>query len=86
MTAFDLNAVIDRLGYDDSDDLVRAGDSLEPLPVARRHAWNAARERLGVDAAFFEGRVPLIYFAGVQLPSESEVERAVARLHQRTWN
>jgi hypothetical protein len=86
MTALDLDAVIDRLGYDDSDDLVRAGDALEPLPVARRHAWSAARERLGIDAAFFEGRVPLVYFAGLQLPSDNEVERAVARLHQRTWN
>jgi hypothetical protein len=86
MTALDLDAVIDRLGYDDSEDLVRAGDALEPLPVARRHAWNAAHERLGIDAAFFEGRVPLVYFAGLQLPSDNEVERAVAQLHQRTWN
>ncbi len=86
MTALQLDAVIDRLGYDDSDDLVRAGDALEPLPVARRHAWNAARERLGIDAAFFEGRIPLVYFAGLQLPSDNEVERAVAQLHQRTWN
>lgn len=86
MTAFELDAVIDRLGYDDGNDLVRAGDSLEPLPVARRHAWTAARKRLGVDAAFFEGRVPLVYFAGLQRPADSEVEQAVAQLHQRTWN
>jgi SAM-dependent methyltransferase len=86
MTALHLDAVIDRLGYDDSEDLVRAGDALDPLPVARRHAWTAAHERLGIDAAFFEGRVPLVYFAGLQLPSAAEIETAVARLHQRTWN
>jgi SAM-dependent methyltransferase len=86
MTALELDAVIDRLGYGGSDDLVRKGDALEPLPVARRYAWNAAHERVGVDAAFFEGRVPLVYFAGLNLPSEDEVEHAVAVLHQRTWN
>jgi SAM-dependent methyltransferase len=86
MTALALDDVIDRLGYDDGEDLVRAGDALGRLPVARRHAWTAAHQRLGIDAAFFEGRVPLVYFAGLQLPSVGELEQAVARLHQRTWN
>ncbi|HXB65499.1 MAG TPA: N-6 DNA methylase [Solirubrobacteraceae bacterium] len=84
--AMHVDAVIDRLGYDDSEDLVRAADALDSLPVSRRHAWAAAHRRLGIDAAFFEGRVPLVYFAGLQLPDEQEVETAVARMHQQTWN
>jgi SAM-dependent methyltransferase len=85
MTAIDLKAVIGRLGYDD-DDLVQRGDSVGSLPPARRHAWNAASKYVGVHAAYFEGRVPLVYFAGLGIPDDAEVERAIAALHQRTWN
>ncbi len=85
MTAIDLKAVIGRLGYDD-DDLVQRGDSVGSLPPARRHAWNAASRYVGVHAAYFEGRVPLVYFAGLGIPDDAEVERAIAALHQRTWN
>lgn len=86
MSALDVATVIDRLGYDDGEDLVREGDRPHLLTPARRHAWSAARERLGVSAAYFEGRVPLVYFAGLRVPSDREVETEIARLHQRTWN
>jgi SAM-dependent methyltransferase len=85
MTAIDLEAVIGRLGYDD-DDLVQLGDSVGSLPPARRHAWTAASKHVGVDAAYFEGRVPLVYFAGLSIPDDAEVDQAIAALHQRTWN
>lgn len=85
MTAIDLKAVIGRLGYDD-DDLVQLGDSLGSLPPARRHAWMAASKYVGAHAAYFEGRVPLVYFAGLGIPDDAEVEQAIAVLHQRTWN
>jgi len=85
MTAMDLEAVIGRLGYDD-DGLVQIGDSDGKLSPARRHAWTAAKKHLGVDAAYFEGRVPLVYFRGLGIPDDIEVERAIAALHQRTWN
>jgi SAM-dependent methyltransferase len=84
MTAMDLGAVIECLGYDD-DDLVR-GDSDGSLSPARRHAWAAANRHIGVDAAYFEGRIPLVYFAGLGIPDDAEVERAIAAIHQRTWN
>lgn len=84
MTAMDLGAVIERLGYDD-DGLVR-GDSASSLSPARRHAWTAASEHVGVNAAYFEGRIPLVYFAGLGIPDDGEVERAIAEIHQRTWN
>lgn len=85
MTAMDLNAVIGRLGYND-DGLVQTGDRVGNLSSARRHAWMAASNRVGVDAAYFEGRVPLVYFRGLVIPDEAEVERAISVLHQRTWN
>jgi hypothetical protein len=85
MTAIDLKAVIGRLGYQD-DDLVQLGDNVGSLPAARRHAWTAASKYVGVHAAYFEGRVPLVYFAGLGIPDEAEIEQAIFALHQRTWN
>lgn len=85
MTAIDLEAVIDRLGYDDQG-LVRRGTGLAGLSAARRHAWTTAHDHVGVHAAYFAGRVPLVYFAGLSVPDDAEVERAIAALHQRTWN
>lgn len=85
MTAIALKAVIGRLGYDDND-LVQRGDNVGTLPPARRHAWIAASKHVGVHAAYFEGRVPLVYFAGLGIPDDAEVEKAIAELHQRTWN
>jgi methylase of polypeptide subunit release factors len=82
----DLEALLDRLGYVESEDLVRSGDDMAGLPASRRHIWTVARERLGVDAAYFEGRIPLVYFAGLRSPADDEVERAIVVLHQRTWN
>jgi hypothetical protein len=95
MTALHLESVLDRLGYGASDDLVRDGDRLDRLPVARRRAWEAAKDRLevevrdfrvGVNAAYFEGRVPLVYFSGLTAPSDAEIEQAIRTLHRRTWN
>jgi SAM-dependent methyltransferase len=85
MTTIDLKAVIGRLGYED-DDLVQLGDNVGSLPAARRHAWTAASKYVGVHAAYFEGRVPLVYFAGLGIPDDAEVEQAISALHQRTWN
>lgn len=84
MTAMDLGVVIECLGYDD-DGLVRE-DSDVSLSPARRHAWTAARKHIGVDAAYFEGRIPLVYFAGLGIPDDAAVEGAIATIHQRTWN
>lgn len=85
MTTIDLKAVIGRLGYEDHD-LVQLGDNVGSLPAARRHAWAVASKYVGVHAAYFEGRVPLVYFAGLGIPDDAEVEHAISALHQRTWN
>jgi methylase of polypeptide subunit release factors len=86
MKILELDDVIERLDFDDGEDLIREGDEVAALSAARRYAWSAAHERLGIQAAYFEGRVPLVYFAGLQIPNDNEVEHAVARLHAQTWN
>ena len=77
MAGLTVEQVVDRLGYGDSSDLV-IGDN-PPLPAARRHVWASAQSRLGVDAAFFEGRLPVVYFSGLSSPGEREVDEAIAR-------
>ena len=79
-----VEAVVDRLGYGDSDDLV-IGDGAA-LPPARRHVWISAQRRLRVDAAFFEGRLPVVYFSGLSRPADEEVEHAISRLHRGAWS
>ena len=84
MAGLTIEAVIDRLGYRDSRDLVTGADS--SLLPARRHVWASAQSGLGVDAAFFEGRLPVVYFSSLSIPGEQEVEepcgvRKFGRVH-----
>lgn len=81
--SFTLEEVIEALDYEQPDDLVSAGDEVsEP----RRQAWNEASQRLGIDAAFFQGAAPLIYFRRLAAPSREEVDQAVRDFHRRAWN
>ena len=83
MSPLTVPQVADELGYAGSEDfLIGREGSLSP---ARRHAWAAARHRLGVEAAFFEGRLPVAYFRGLSQPSEHEVDEAIASLHRAVW-
>lgn len=84
MAGLTVKQVVDQLGYGDSSDLV-IGDS-PSLPASRRHVWASAQSRLGVDAAFFEGRLPVVYFSGLSIPGEREVDEAIARLHRGAWS
>jgi hypothetical protein len=81
--SFTVDEVIAQLDYEQPDDLAIAG---EEVPTSRRQAWTEAQERLGVDAAFFQGAAPLVYFQGLSVPTESEVDAAVRDFHRRAWN
>jgi hypothetical protein len=85
MTA-SVDAVIDQLGFREPDDLLDANTRAADVAPARRQAWREASERVGVDAAFFRGTVPLVYFRGLSLPTGDEVEREIRALHLRMWN
>ena len=84
MATLTVDAVVEGLGYSGSADLVTEDRS--ELSPARRHVWVSARRQLGVHAAFFEGRLPVVYFRGVSIPDEREVEREIESLQRRAWN
>jgi SAM-dependent methyltransferase len=81
-----VDAVIDELGFREPADLVDSRTAAADVAPARRQAWREASERVGIDAAFFRGTVPLVYFRGLSLPSEAEVEHEIKALHLRMWN
>ena len=84
--SFTVDAVIDDLGYRQAGDLLKRDLHHQTIEPSRRQAWREATERLDVNAAFFQGGVPLVYFRGLRLPSDADVESAINRLHRQSWN
>jgi hypothetical protein len=80
-----LDSVIAALDYDDPRALVDE-TSIASASVSRQHVWDEAARRIDVDAAFFEGAVPLVYFRGLSQPSEAAVEREIRAFHHRAWS
>jgi hypothetical protein len=84
--SFTVDGVIDGLGYRQPGDLLSSDLADQTVEPTRRQAWREATERLDVTAAFFQGGVPLVYFRGLRLPSDEDVEAAVEALHLQSWN
>jgi hypothetical protein len=84
--SFTVDAVIDDLGYRQAGDLLKRDLAHQTVEPSRRQAWREATERLHVNAAFFQGGVPLVYFRGLRLPSDADVEEAIEELHRQSWN
>ena len=84
--SFTLDGVIDDLGYRRAEDLLEQDHPEQTVAPSRRQAWEEATERLGINAAFFQGGVPLVYFRGLRLPPSEDVETAIADLHRQAWN
>jgi SAM-dependent methyltransferase len=84
--SFTVDAVIDDLGYRQAGDLLERDVGHQTVEPARRQAWREATERLNINAAFFQGGVPLVYFRGLRVPSDADVEDAIDQLHRQGWN
>ncbi len=84
--SFTVGAVIDGLGYRQPGDLLERDLHDQTVEASRRQAWREATQRLDVNAAFFQGGVPLVYFRGLRLPSNADVDAAIRVLHRQSWN
>lgn len=84
--SFTVDTVIDDLGYAQPDDLLKRELDRQVVEPYRRQAWREATERLHVNAAFFQGGVPLVYFRGLRRPPNADVEEAIHELHRQSWN
>jgi hypothetical protein len=80
MTGPGLAVVLDALEYSDAEGLVTS--DTPDVSAGRDYLWQDARAKLGLDAAYFLGNVPVVYFKEFQSADEDEL----ARLHQWLWN
>lgn len=71
-----LRDVVDRLGYADAVGFVEKTTD----PGARDFIWQDLRDKCGVDAAYFQGAVPVVAFAATQ------TREAALSTHRRLWN
>ncbi len=75
-----LRRIFELLGYAGTPGLVTIDGP--PVSSARSYVWDEVREKFSVDAVYFHGDVPVIYFKGFEAASDTEL----AELHQRLWN
>ena len=75
-----LDAVFNALEYRDSEGLVTV-DSTE-VPEGRAYVWQEVSGKLQIDAAYFHGNVPVVYFKELQTVDDG----TIAQLHHSLWN
>ena len=75
-----VHSVLEALGYDGSEGLVTLA-SREIAPC-RTYTWDEVRAKFGIDAAYFHGGTPVVYFKGFETLDENEL----TKLHRLLWN
>ncbi len=75
-----LSNVLAQLEYLDSEGLV-TGDTTD-VREGRAYVWQEIQDKLQIDAAFFHGNVPVVYFKELR----SVDEDYLTRFHQSLWN
>jgi N-6 DNA Methylase len=78
VTDTELRTVLDVLGYSDADGLMTS--STEAALSARGYVWSDLRNKVGLDAAFFNDGVPVVGFAEMESP------QGLRQLRKRLWN
>lgn len=73
-----LAATLDVLGYSNSDGLLTVADPSEP--GSRDYYWRELRDKVGLDAVFFNDGVPVVGFS-----SEEKCE-GLHGIRKRLWN
>ena len=80
MIATALANVLDALDYRDDDGLITV-DSPH-INDERSYAWQEIRDKLEMDAAYFHGNTPVVYFKAL----DSTDDDRLWRLHRSLWN
>ncbi len=75
-----LNNVFDALEYLNAEGLVTT-DSTE-VQEGRDYIWQEIRKKFQIDAAYFHGNVPVVYFKELQAVDEDYL----TLLHRSLWN
>jgi SAM-dependent methyltransferase len=75
-----LAIVFDALEYLDAEGLVTV-DSTD-VREGRAYVWQEIRDKLQIDAAYFHGNVPVVYFKELQTVDNDYL----TRLHRSLWN
>ncbi|MBV9012476.1 MAG: SAM-dependent DNA methyltransferase [Pseudonocardiales bacterium] len=73
-----LAATLEVLGYDDSEGLLTVAGPSEP--GSRDYYWRELRDKIGLDAVFFNDGVPLVGF------SSEEEREGLHGIRKRLWN
>lgn len=80
MALRDVQMVLDVLDYANSDGLVTEGE--RSVAPDRAYLWEEVREKFGIDAVYFHGNVPAVYFKALTAPNDD----ALMDLHRELWN
>ena len=76
-----IHTVLEALNYEGKDGLVTT-HAAPDMSSPKGFIWREAVEKFGIDAAYFRGDAPLVYFHGW----ESADDKAVGDLHRQLWN
>ena len=80
--ASDLHQLAASLAYTETDGFV--SDAKQAGSGNRKYLTERALTRVGVDAVYFGGETPLVYFRALDRTTFDE--REIAELHRRVWN
>ena len=75
-----LASVFDALEYQDDQGLVTV--DTPDVGDGRAYVWQEIRDKLEIDAAYFHGNVPVVYFKELQSADDDYLRR----LHRALWN
>ncbi|MFL5586562.1 MAG: class I SAM-dependent DNA methyltransferase, partial [Ktedonobacteraceae bacterium] len=77
-----LTSALDELDYSSNLNLILREDSSRVISEELEVIWNDAKEKLEVDAVYFLGNAPVIYFKRF----EALDTKAIANFHCNVWN
>src|SRR5437764_11330756 len=74
--------LLEKLEYKTSPNLMPRDKSDESIPDEWETTWREAKEKLRIDAIYFVGNAPVIYFKRF----DSYDEKDIAEFHRKVWN
>jgi len=77
-----LTSALDALDYSSSPNLILREDSSKVISEELEVIWNDAEEKLEVDAVYFIGNAPVVYFKRF----EALEPKVIAEFHRNVWN
>jgi hypothetical protein len=80
MLTSSVRKVLDLMDYSRGEGLVTVDSA--PPPPERSYVWQEVQDKFSLDAVYFYGNVPLVYFKGFETASMEDL----FMLHRRLWN